>query len=283
MNYPECLPENIAEKLRNVDGVTEVRLRDGQAVIVNFGGRRYYLCDGGFTRQISGAFIFEGSCDEVIRRACGGSVYAYETMLADGFFTLSDGTRVGVAGDYVKANGVFQSFTSLCFRVPHELRFPDVSVLAELYASGGSVVFVGPPSSGKTTALKSFASYLSERVDVVVADERHELSANNFTADCDVIRGADKRYAFEVAVRSLSPKWVICDEVTNADLPYVCDCVNSGVNVACSVHGTSKEDIEKRFGDKFSCFTKAVILDKRHSVQVVDLQKTPTMTKSKEI
>lgn len=51
MNYPECLPENIAEKLRNVDGVTEVRLRDGQAVIVNFGGRRYYLCDGGFTRQ----------------------------------------------------------------------------------------------------------------------------------------------------------------------------------------------------------------------------------------
>ena len=33
MNYPECLPENIAEKLRNVDGVTEVRLRDGQAAV----------------------------------------------------------------------------------------------------------------------------------------------------------------------------------------------------------------------------------------------------------
>ena len=153
MNYPECLPENIAEKLRNVDGVTEVRLRDGQAVIVNFGGRRYYLCDGGFTRQISGAFIFEDSCDEVIRRACGGSVYAYETMLADGYFTLSDGTRVGVAGDYVKANGVFQSFTSLCFRVPCELRFPDVSVLTELYASGGSVVFVGPTWWSRTNGM----------------------------------------------------------------------------------------------------------------------------------
>lgn len=280
MNYLDCLPTEIVEVLRGVGGVSEVRLRNGQAVVVNVDAKRYYVASDGLTADKNKALVFDGSCDEVVRRACNGSIYAYETMLASGYFTLCDGTRVGVGGDYVADNKVFRSFRSLCFRVPHLVSFPQNEVCRAL-AEEQCVAFVGPPSSGKTTALRNFAAYLAERVDVVVVDQRGELCPDGFVLNADVLFGADKQYAFEVAVRSLSPSWVVCDEVVLKEVDSLCDCVNSGVNVAFSMHGSDEKDIRERFGNKLTCVTKAVVLSREHRLRVVTPQKDGTMTKNR--
>ena len=272
MNYLDCLPTEIAEVLRGVMDVNEVRLRNGQAVIVNVDGKRYYVANDGLTVDKNKASVFGGSCDEIVRRACNGSIYAYETMLANGYFTLCDGTRVGVGGDYVADNKVFRSFRSLCFRVPHLVSFPSIDV-CRMLSEEQCVAFVGPPSSGKTTALRNYAAYLAERVDVVVVDQRGELCPDGFALNADVLFGADKQYAFEVAVRSLSPSWVVCDEVVLKEVDTLCDCVNSGVNVAFSMHGSDEKDICERFGNKLTCVTKAVILNREHRLRVVTPQK----------
>lgn len=79
----------------------------------------------------------------VCQKACNQSVYAYEKMLAQGFFTMSDGCRVGVCG-VMGANGVFQQYTSVCVRTAKYHSCVDVAL-------NNSFIVAGPPRSGKTT------------------------------------------------------------------------------------------------------------------------------------
>ena len=275
MKLLDCLPSEVSDALYKQKDVREIRIRNGRAVRLNVGGQWYMLGKSGLVQQRGGAITLDDVCDGIVKRACNNSIYAYEKMLAKGFFTLEDGVRVGVCGQVAGSKeAVFQKYTSLCFRIPHHVACVDAVTLAQ--CSKGNVVVIGPPCSGKTTFLRDLSVKLSQDSNVLVVDERGELFYENdllYSSNCDVLKWTSKAYAFDVGVRSLSPQWIVCDELSSDDVASVRAAVNSGVNVACSAHGYSLEDFSSKFA--LSCFFKtAIILDSNFRFRVKSLKST---------
>ncbi|MCH5151173.1 MAG: hypothetical protein J1F65_00745 [Clostridiales bacterium] len=258
----DCLPSELSYVLGMQKDVREIRLRNGRAVRVNVGGQWYFVGSKGLVQQQSNALILGETCDSVVKRACNNSIYAYEKMLANGFFTLEDGVRVGVCGQVAGSNeAVFQKYTSLCFRVPHHVSCVDNATFTQ--CTKGNVIVIGPPCSGKTTFLRDLSVKLSQNYNVLVVDERGELFYDSELLNsscCDVLKWTSKAYAFEVGVRAMSPEWIVCDELSTDDIPSVKACVSSGVRVACSAHGFSLDDFAQKF-DLVKHFDTAVILN----------------------
>ncbi len=217
-------------------------MRDGTFVKVNIGGKWWYCSNDGLTVSKTDACDFGICCDDVVVSACNNSIYAYEKMLAQGYFTLADGSRFGVAGEYSFGNAGFKKYTSVCVRVPHCVRCATEDIMSKVI--GCNTLVVGAPATGKTTLIRDIASRLSEKSNVVVIDERGELDVENFLCDCDILKWTSKQFAFELAVRSLSPNYIICDELSTGDVPSIARAVSSGVNVVSTVHGWKTSDVE---------------------------------------
>lgn len=264
MNCIQCLPQEASGYLSGLDGIREIRLRNGKGLKVNVKGKWFWLGKNALLTSPQNALRFENVCEEFVKKACNRSVYAYEKMLAQGYFTLNDGSRVGVCGE-LSQDGVFKNYTSLCVRTAKYFRCVQ-SVFND------SVIVVGPPSSGKTTYLRDYACRLSKTQNVVVVDERGEISScEGFEkySECDVLKFGGKKYAFQVAVRSLSPDWIVCDELSEEDyclLPQVCE---SGVKLAASIHATDADGLAKRLGKYLLCFSFAVFLERNTFQQTV--------------
>lgn len=249
MKLFDCLPNYIADELVNVGDLRELRIRNGGAIKVNVSGRWYYVAKGALSLTANKAITPGCVCDDIVKKACNNSVYAYEKTLADGFFTLDDGVRVGVCGEVFGANrSVFRSYTSLCFRIPHYVNCVSLDVLKK--CEGGNVLVLGAPGSGKTTFLRDIAVKLGQSYNVLVADERGELfydEALTERSGCDVIKWAQKSYAFSVGVRAMSPNYIICDELCEEDVPFVKSCLSCGVKLICSAHAKNMQDFINRF------------------------------------
>ena len=163
---------------------TEIRLRSGRPVLLTLPeGGRYLLPDGALEEREGGRSVrlTHGQLSECFLALCQYSVHSYEREIAEGFFTIGGGHRVGVAGTAVRdaQGGILQikSPTSLCIRVartPNGLLPPQLTDLLTEPALG--LLIAGAPGSGKTTVLRACSRALSglgRRTAVV--DERREL------------------------------------------------------------------------------------------------------------
>ena len=265
MKLFDCLPVDLVDSLYTLRDIRELRIRNNRAVKVNVAGQWYYVCSSGLTQNISKAIVLNDVCDSIVRIACNNSVYAYEKMLAKGFFTLEDGVRVGVCGHVAGSHEVvFRKYTSLCFRIPHHVSCVSNEALTQCLK--GNVVVIGPPCSGKTTFLRDLSVKLSSQHSVLVVDERGELFYDDEllnSCNCDVLKWSSKSYAFEVGIRAMSPDYIVCDELADSDIGFVKSCINSGVNITCSVHGFELSDFVKKFGIEHE-FATAILLDRNN-------------------
>lgn len=264
MKLFDCLPTEIATDLQKVDDVRELRIRNNCAVKVNVSGKWYYLGKNGALLTSSRlAIVVKQICDDIVKKACANSIYAYEKSLASGYFTLDDGVRVGVCGCMFGADRkVFRQYTSLCFRIPHYVNCVTADMLKK--CEKNNTVVIGAPSVGKTTFLRDVAVKLGSLYNVLVVDERGELFYDDSllaSSCCDVLKWSDKLYAFEAGARAMAPQFLICDELSETDIPFVRSCVSSGIRLICSAHASNETDFNRRFG-LGDCFENVVDLNK---------------------
>lgn len=253
------LPGELKGHLLSVDNslasrATEIRLRSGRPVAVYVGARPF------FVRGRSGrALTTDGAqIRAAVQRLCDYSLYCREGDLAKGFVTVKGGHRVGICATMNGENEVdLSSIGSASIRIAREVRGCADVIFAATYAiKPCSVLIASEPQGGKTTMLRDFARtaanapYLKK---TVIVDERGEI-ANVFagtrsldTGLCsDILDGYPRKTAFEIAVRTLSPELIVCDELYSEEDFLMCRHARfSGVNVVASVHAGGPEELMK--------------------------------------
>lgn len=266
-----ALPRGVSDMLLNVDGETaanvfEIRIRSNRPLILKTNHGEYMLTAvGKLTKNEATAFICKkATVRECFLSVCGHSVYTYQECIAQGFVTMPHGHRVGIAGSAVVKNGEvtdFEEITSLNIRIARTDIY-SVSPQIKSLVSGESIKLLisGSPCSGKTTVLRGISKLISDSgKNVAVLDEREEIWPQNSgfeqnTEDfapiplrCDVISGAAKGTAAVMALRSLSPQVIICDEIgTNADCIALLQALNSGVGIVATAHADSIQSLVLR-------------------------------------
>ena len=91
-----CLPVSLCDAVEKcgAKSIEEIRLHRGRVATVTYGGKNYY------TNYI----LKERDINEILHRMCGGSLYAFEDEINNGYLTLDGGIRVGVCGSAAAEN-----------------------------------------------------------------------------------------------------------------------------------------------------------------------------------
>ncbi len=270
----DFLPTEIQDGLSHVNRkyVYEIRLRADKPTTVNFKGEYRFLCIYGLTDKKEQAIhCTTQDIADCVYKAGEYSVYSVEEELKRGFLTARNGERLGLAGEYVFEKGqplALRNFTSLCIRVPHEIYGCGWGIYEKCLKDGlKNCLIAAPPGLGKTTILRDLARLLSERTDknVLICDERGEISCGNCGQSSDVLKFADKNTAFEAGIRAMRPDVIITDELSPADCEGVKKAIFAGVAVLASAHFSDMERIKEPF---FGLFDRYVLLHERNIGQI---------------
>lgn len=278
------LPPEVSEGVRhlNYNFLSEIRLRKGQPVVVEYMGKYAYLGKSGLSCD-SRDKITVAELNAVLNSATGGCVYAYTEQMRSGFITVEHGVRIGIAGEYVTEKGAvstIKSVTSLNIRIPHEVKGCAEAVCTKLFGGGvESTLIFSRPGLGKTTYLRDIVRYLTSRSlgAVLVLDERNEIAAMDGYGDgfdlgtADVVRCNDKLSSIESAVRALKPEVIVTDELYGEkDMKAVQYAVDCGIAVIASSHVTDRRKLRET---PFSYFVEltaiggnSVIYDKNFDI-----------------
>lgn len=256
--------------------VQEIRLRVEQPVYFTVGGK-LIPCTRYLPAAKQAVYIHKTFLQDCFLQLCRYSVYAYEQELAQGFFTIRGGTRIGVAGH--RCAGGFTNVTSLNLRVARWLTCDLPAPVCEYLTAGhGGLLVAGAPGSGKTAFLRTLVRFLSDTDEIVcVVDERGELMMSDGgqalqtqPVCCDVYTRCSKTEGIQMALRCMNPRYIVCDELgTAADTAAVEQGVASGICFLASVHCDSPQALQKKPQLERLCetgaFSAAVFLDGRQT------------------
>ena len=280
MEYDEIykiLPKeisNIVKQYLQEDAVQEIRIKSGKPVILNLSYGEKVLD----YRTTSEDLKF------MMAKVSNYSLYAFEEEIKQGYITLKGGHRVGLAGECVISNGevrTIKNISSLNIRICREI-IGSSNKIMNLITKNNRVyntLLVSPPKCGKTTILRDIAKNISNGMykinlsgkKVTIVDERSEIAAcyngvpqMNVGIRTDILDNCLKKSGMIMAIRSLSPEVLICDEIgTKGDLEALNMAFNSGVNVIVTVHGYDIADVYERavFKDLIdNCILERIIL-----------------------
>lgn len=265
----DFLPQNVKNALRcvNIQKVYEIRLRANKPLTINYEGEYHYLSEYGLTDIREQALQCDmGEVANCVFRAGKYSVYSVEEQIKRGFITAQNGERIGLAGEYVFEKGqplTIRNITSLCIRVPHEI----LGCSREIYERCmkeelKNVLIISSPGLGKTTILRDLGRLISRKTkkNLLVCDERGEISAGDVGQTCDVLKYSDKQTAFEAGIRALRPDIVITDELSAADCNAIERAILAGIKVIASAHFSAITHVKKPF---LGLFERYVLLDER--------------------
>lgn len=226
----------------------EVRIRAGKRIALRYLDREELLDET----------LTQDELTRLVSRLLEHSLYAWESELCEGFFTLEDGSRVGVCGRYAARDGKIEALVhigSLCLRIAREVRGCAEPIRALLGREAGGVLVLSPPGLGKTTLLRDAARWMSAAgLNVAIADERSEIAACRHGVPgfdlgerVDVMDGCHKVEAIARLLRSMAPEALVTDEVgSEEDARALLDAARCGVKLVASAHAGSLEDARQR-------------------------------------
>ena len=253
----------------NFNLLYEIRLRKDFPIKININGMFYYLTNDGASLLKTNAIICdENLIKEIIRNLTENSFYAFNDNIKQGFITSKSGIRVGIAGECVISDNkisTIKNITSLVIRLPHEIKGASNSIYNKIINNNSiyNSLILSPPFCGKTTILKDLARKINYNFNknILIIDERGEFSSIK-GENIDVIKYGNKSFAFNYALRSLSPEIVITDELCGEeDWTFINKAISSGVKVLASIHSNSVDNLKKLSGF-VNVFERYFLLDK---------------------
>ncbi len=249
----------------NLQYLYEIRMRVDKPIIVNYQGYYRYLGYYGLTDVKQNAIIcLKDDIDKSIFHASANSVYSVEEEIKKGFLTASGGERIGVAGEYVFEKGqplAIRNFTSICIRVPHIVVDCGVAIYNKCMSDKiHNVLIMSPPGLGKTTILRDLGKLISKKqsLNILICDERGEISIGDCGDTCDVLKFSNKATAFEAGIRAMRPDVIITDELLEEDISAIRKAVGAGIHVLASAHFAEFEHVSPPFTGLFDYY---VLLD----------------------
>jgi stage III sporulation protein SpoIIIAA len=101
--------------------------------------------------------------------------------------------------------------------------------------------------------LRDISRLISERrqLNVLICDERGEISEGKIGNSCDVMKYSDKATAFEAGIRAMRPDVIITDELSSRDCDALRKAIYAGVKVIASAHFSEFTFINSSFLDLF--------------------------------
>lgn len=259
------MPRSIYEKLYKrllEEKLYEIRIKIGKPILIY----------SKYGESIINYVCSEEDMNNIVKKIVGYSLYAYEEEIKNGFITLRGGNRVGVAGECINEGGIIRgikNISSVNIRISSEIIGCSDKIMKYIVSERKifNTIIISPPRCGKTTILRDIARNISSGIEngqildfnfygkkVVIVDERSEIAAcyrgmpqNNIGIRCDVLDNCSKKEGLIMAVRSLSPEVIICDEIgSEEDVKALINAFNCGVNIITTIHGFSIEDLFRR-------------------------------------
>jgi stage III sporulation protein AA len=284
----EILPTHIRDQIKDLKGLEklqELRLKVNKPMMLQIGNEEV------ITKYI----VSVQDIKLILQHISKYSIYAYEEEIKQGYLTIKGGHRVGLCGSCVVEDNkikTIKSLGSLNIRIGKEVEGCSNNLIPFMLKDNNALntIIISPPRCGKTTLLRDIARNLSDGLrtskllgkKVCIIDERSEISGcynavpqMNVGLRTDVLDNCPKAEGIMMAIRSMSPEIIICDEIgTQKDMESILMALNSGVSLITSIHGYGIEDLYSRAVFKEiidnHVFKRAVILSARKGAGTIE-------------
>lgn len=236
------------ELLKNA---TELRFRNGRGCTISCGDKNYL---------VESINVDALDMEAMMELICQGAAYQFETQMEQGYIPLPNGHRAGICGSYMlneSGRVRINYISSINLRICREIKNGGEKLLPKLFCDDKfcSTLIVSEPCGGKTTLLTELTALLSERgYRCAVIDERGEIAASfrgvpqkEVGALCDVLDGYPKPYGMMIALRTLAPQVLVCDEIgSDAEVEKMLEAMNAGVPFLATAHARDEEELFHR-------------------------------------
>lgn len=249
---------------KNISEIQEIRLRVGRPVVIVTASGSSFLTDNSrlsYIVSVSSIIPTQNEILDTVNKMCGYSMHSHYEDLLNGYITLPNGSRIGVCGtavyDKETVKGI-DNINSINIRIPRNVRGVSEPIFEKVFAyQPTNLIIAGPPSSGKTTMLRDIAYQLSsgrlgKYHKLCVVDERKEIfpskiNAGDLGSNTDVLLGFPKSKGISMAVRTMSPEYIICDEIgSSEEVNSILDGVNCGVIFILSIHAKTLDELRSK-------------------------------------
>lgn len=287
-NILEVMPVNIREFLIGIEDIKfieELRLKANKPLILQIANKEI----------ITKIKVTNENIRTVLKKMSNYSIYSIEPELKQGYITINGGHRVGICGSCVIENNKVKTIkhvSSLNIRVCKEIIGCSNKIIPYIFNGDTmlNTIIISPPKCGKTTLLRDITRNISNGIKglkisgkkICVIDERSEICAAaegipqlDVGIRTDVLDNCPKWQGIMMAIRSMSPDIIVCDEIGSyEDIRSILEALNCGINLITTIHGFGIEDLRERdvFIDtiKNNVFSRAIVLSSRNGVGTLE-------------
>ena len=253
-NIYNKLPQGLTDKIC-FEKVNEISLRANKCVVIK-SDNIYFKTD---------YVMSQIEIENTLKKFCDLSVYAYLDEIKNGFVTIDGGHRIGICGTVV--------LNSVNIRIAHEI----IGCSDKLNFNINNLLIISPPGCGKTTILRDLCRRLGKTNKISIVDERGEIAGVHKGNICfnigemtDVLSLAPKTDGIEYVLRSMSPEYIVTDEIASADCRAIHQAFSFGVYVIATAHGNNVDNTLKRLGFGKGEFDNIVLLGNKNGIGTIE-------------